>query len=241
MSKENEDDAAEAIVGAVHPKVSERLFESRTILIHGEISSRVAREVTAQLLALAAASDDDITVFVHSEGGHVEAGDSIHDMMNFVKPRVKMVGTGWVASAGVHIYLAVPKKDRYCLPNTRFLIHQPMGGASGQAVDIDIQATEILKMREQMNQILADHTGRDVEQIAKDTERDYYLSATEAKEYGIVDEVASRRTSSESRKPSGNEIGRSKTRKPRDPAKAGRDAKEGSGRDAAASGLSIGS
>jgi ATP-dependent Clp protease protease subunit len=191
MSKEKEEDAAEASAGAVHPKVSERLFESRTILLHGEISSRVAREVTAQLLALSAASDDDITVFVHSEGGHVEAGDSIHDMMNFVKPRVKMIGTGWVASAGVHIYLAVPKKDRYCLPNTRFLIHQPMGGAGGAATDIQIEAEEILKARERLNQTIAQQTGQSLEKVSKDTDRNHWMSPEEAKAYGIVGTIIS--------------------------------------------------
>ncbi len=184
MSKE--DDAAEAIAGVVHPKISERLFASRTVLIHGEITSRMAREVTAQLLALSATSDDDITVFVHSEGGHVEAGDSIHDMMNFVKPRVKMIGTGWVASAGVHIYLAVPTKDRFCLPNTRFLIHQPMGGAGGAASDIQIEAEEILKARERLNQTIADQTGQPLEKVSKDTDRNHWMSPEEAKEYGIV-------------------------------------------------------
>ncbi len=191
MSKEKEDDAAEAIAGVVHPKVSERLFESRTILIHGEITSRVAREVTAQLLALSAASDDDITVFVHSEGGHVEAGDSIHDMMNFVKPRVIMIGTGWVASAGVYIYLAVPKKDRYCLPNTRFLIHQPMGGAGGAASDIQIEAEEILKARERLNQTIANQTGQPLEKVSKDTDRNHWMSPEEAKDYGIVGTIIS--------------------------------------------------
>jgi ATP-dependent Clp protease protease subunit len=190
MSKEDVD-AAEAIAGAVPPKVSERLFESRTILIHGEITSRVAREVTAQLLALSAASDDDITVFVHSEGGHVEAGDSIHDMMNFVKPRVKMIGTGWVASAGVHIFLAVPKKDRYCLPNTRFLIHQPMGGAGGAASDIQIEAEEILKARERLNQTIATQTGQPIDKVSSDTDRNHWMSPEEAQEYGIVGKIIS--------------------------------------------------
>lgn len=189
MSKE--DDVAEVIASAVHPKVSERLFESRTILIHGEITSRVARDVTAQLLALSAASDDDITVFLHSEGGHVEAGDSIHDMINFVKPRVKMVGTGWVASAGVHIYLAIPKKDRYCLPNTRFLIHQPMGGAGGAASDIQIEAEEILKARERLNQTIAEQTGQPLEKVSKDTDRNHWMSPAEAKKYGIVGTIIS--------------------------------------------------
>jgi hypothetical protein len=113
-------------------KIFERLFQSRTVLIHGEVDSRLAQTVTAQLLALAAESDDPITVFIHSEGGHVEAGDSIHDLVRFVKPRVRMIGTGWVASAGTHIYLAAPKKDRFCLPNTRFMIHQPLGGIGRQ-------------------------------------------------------------------------------------------------------------
>lgn len=189
MSKE--DDVAEVIASVVHPKVSERLFESRTILIHGEITSRMARDVTAQLLALSAASDDDITVFLHSEGGHVEAGDSIHDMINFVKPRVKMVGTGWVASAGVHIYLAIPKKDRYCLPNTRFLIHQPMGGAGGAASDIQIEAEEILKARERLNQTIAEQTGQPLEKVSKDTDRNHWMSPAEAKKYGIVGTIIS--------------------------------------------------
>lgn len=189
MSKE--DDVAEVIASVVHPKVSERLFESRTILIHGEITSRMARDVTAQLLALSAASDDDITVFLHSEGGHVEAGDSIHDMINFVKPRVKMVGTGWVASAGVHIYLAIPKKDRYCLPNTRFLIHQPMGGAGGAASDIQIEAEEILKARERLNQTIAEQTGQPLEKVSKDTDRNHWMSPEEAKKYGIVGTIIS--------------------------------------------------
>ncbi|MGE4605843.1 MAG: ATP-dependent Clp protease proteolytic subunit [Myxococcota bacterium] len=189
MSKE--DDVAEVIASVVHPKVSERLFESRTILIHGEITSRVTRDVTAQLLALSAASDDDITVFLHSEGGHVEAGDSIHDMINFVKPRVKMVGTGWVASAGVHIYLAIPKKDRYCLPNTRFLIHQPMGGAGGAASDIQIEAEEILKARARLNQTIAEQTGQPLEKVSKDTDRNHWMSPAEAKKYGIVGTIIS--------------------------------------------------
>lgn len=181
-----DEDAVSALAGAPHPKVSERLFESRTILIHGEINSRIARDVTAQLLALAGESDDDITVFIHSEGGHVEAGDTIHDMISFVKPRVRMIGTGWVASAGVHIYLAVPKEDRFCLPNTRFLIHQPLGGVGGVASDIQIEAEEILKARERLNRVIADKTGQPLERVEHDTDRNHWMSPEEAKEYGIV-------------------------------------------------------
>jgi ATP-dependent Clp protease protease subunit len=184
-----EEDAESALANVLQPKVSERLFESRTILIHGEINSRLARDVTAQLLALSAVSSDDITIFIHSEGGHVESGDTIHDMIRFVAPRVRMIGTGWVASAGVHIYLAVPKEDRLCLPQTRFLIHQPLGGAGGAATDIQIEAEEILKARERLNQVIADETGQPIERVSQDTDRNHWMSPEEARDYGIVGSV----------------------------------------------------
>jgi ATP-dependent Clp protease protease subunit len=171
------------------PKIVERLFESRTILLHGEITSKLAQEVTAQLLALAAAGDEPITMFLHSEGGHVEAGDTIHDMIKFVKPRVRIVGTGWVASAGTHIYLAVPKKDRFCLPNTRFMIHQPLGGVGGRATDIRIEAEEIVKARQRLNQTIADATGQPIAKVEVDTDRNYWMSPDEALAYGIVGKV----------------------------------------------------
>jgi ATP-dependent Clp protease protease subunit len=170
-------------------KIVERLFESRTILLHGEITSKLAQEITAQLLALAAAGDEPITMFLHSEGGHVEAGDTIHDMIKFVKPRVRIVGTGWVASAGTHIYLAVPKKDRFCLPNTRFMIHQPLGGIGGRAIDIRIEAEEIVKARGRLNQTIADATGQPLEKVEQDTDRNYWMSPEEAQAYGIVGKV----------------------------------------------------
>lgn len=173
----------------VPAQVTERLLEARTILIHGEINSKLAQFATAQLLALAAVSDDPITVFLHSEGGHVEAGDSIHDMVRFVKPRVRMVGTGWVASAGVHIYLAVPREDRFSLPNTRFMIHQPMGGARGRASDIQIEAEELLRARARLNQAIADATGQPLERVAEDTDRNFWMSPDEAREYGLVGKV----------------------------------------------------
>jgi ATP-dependent Clp protease, protease subunit len=170
-------------------KIFERLFQSRTVLIHGEVDSRLAQQVTAQLLALSAAGDDPITIFIHSEGGHVEAGDSIHDIVRFVKPRVRMIGTGWVASAGTHIYLAAAKKDRFCLPNTRFMIHQPLGGIGGKATDIRIEAEEIIKARERLNKTIADATGQPLERVAKDTDRNYWMSPEEALEYGIVGKI----------------------------------------------------
>jgi ATP-dependent Clp protease protease subunit len=173
------------------PKIAERLFTSRTLLIHGEITSKLAQEVTAQLLALASENDEDITIFLHSEGGHVEAGDSIHDIIRFVKPRVRIVGTGWVASAGTHIYLSVPKEDRLCLPNTRFMIHQPLGGIGGRATDIGIEAEEIMKARQRLNQTIADATGQPIEKVEQDTDRNHWLSPEEAQEYGIVGRIVS--------------------------------------------------
>ena len=173
----------------VDSKIAKRLFDMRAVLIHGEVTSQMARDVTAQLLALSGESDDDITIYIHSEGGHVEAGDSIHDMISFVKPQIKMVGTGWVASAGVHIYLAAAKPNRYCLPNTRFLIHQPMGGAGGPASDIQIEAEEILKARDRLNQLIAEKTGQPLERVSQDTDRNHWMSPEEARDYGIVGKI----------------------------------------------------
>ena len=175
--------------GVIHARIAERLFESRTVLVHGEITSKRAQEVTAQLLALSAESDAPITIFLHSEGGHVEAGDSIHDIIRFIKPRVRIVGTGWVASAGVHIYLSVPREDRLALPNTRFMIHQPMGGAHGRASDIHIEAEELLRARARLNQCIADATGQSLEKVAEDTDRNFWMSPEEAQEYGIVGKI----------------------------------------------------
>ena len=170
-------------------KVAEKLFESRTILICGEIDSRLAKSVMEQLIVLSAMSNDDITMYVHSQGGHVESADTIFDMINFVKPRVRMIGTGWVASAGAHIFLA--SDDRYCLPNTRFLLHQPWGGAGGRATDLEIEAQEILRMRSRLIRIIAEKTGQSIKRVEKDTERNFWMSAEEAKEYGLVSGIIS--------------------------------------------------
>jgi len=171
------------------PRLGEKLLETRTILIYGEINQRLAREVSEKLLVMAADSEEDIKLFINSQGGHVESGDTIFDMIRFVKPRVKIIGTGWVASAGALIYAAVPKEDRYSLPNTRFLLHQPMGGMSGQAADIAIEAEEILKMRRRLNQIFARQTGQPLEKVEQDTDRNFWMSAEEAREYGLVGNI----------------------------------------------------
>ncbi len=175
--------------GDILRTVTQKLFETRSILICGEINMTVAQIVTSQALALAAAGNDDITVYVHSPGGHVESADTIHDILNFIRPRVRMIGTGWVASAGAHIFLAADKQDRYCLPNTRFLIHQPAGGAGGRATDLEIEAIEILKMRARLNKLISEKTGQPLKRVEKDTDRNYWMTASEALEYGLVGKI----------------------------------------------------
>jgi ATP-dependent Clp protease protease subunit len=171
--------------------LDERLFKARTILIFGGIDQKLAKEVTARLLALAHAGDDPITVFINSQGGHVESGDSIYDVIKFIKPTVRIVGTGWVASAGALIYSAAPREHRLSLPNTRFLLHQPSGGAGGTASDVAIQAKEIIRMRKRLNEIFARETGQPLERIEKDTDRDYWMNAEEAVTYGLVGKIIS--------------------------------------------------
>ncbi|MHC5229846.1 ATP-dependent Clp protease proteolytic subunit [Enterococcus sp. LJL99] len=163
-----------------------KLFEERTILIYGEINQDLAREVTSQLLLLAAMGDEPIKIFINSQGGHVEAGDTIHDMIQFVKPEVIVIGTGWVASAGITIYLAAEAENRYSLPNTRYMIHQPAGGVRGQGTEIQIEAKEIVRMRERVNRLIAEATGQTYEKISQDTDRNFWMSASEAKDYGMV-------------------------------------------------------
>lgn len=171
------------------PRVAEGLLNARTIIICEGIDQELAKKISAQLLVMASESDDDITMFINSQGGHVEAGDTIHDMIQYVRPKVKMIGTGFVASAGTHIFLAAEKEDRYCLPNTRFMIHQPSGGAGGSASDIEIQRDQIVKMRERLAQIITDKTGKAIEQVREDIERDTWLSTDEALEYGLINKV----------------------------------------------------
>jgi len=172
--------------------VAKALFKSRTVLIFGEVDMKLAERVTAQLLAHAAEGEGDIRVIINSPGGHVESGDTIHDVLRFVGPRVKMIGTGWVASAGAHIFLGAEKENRYCLPNTRFLLHQPLGGVRGQASDISIEAEEIIKMRERINRLIARETGQTYEKILQDTERNFWMGPEEAKAYGIVSKIVNR-------------------------------------------------
>ncbi len=165
------------------------LFEARTILLTGEINDKQAKTVCAQLLGYSAVSDKPILLIVSSPGGHVESGDMIHDMIKFVSAPVRILGTGWVASAGALIYSAAKRENRFALPNTRFLLHEPRGGVGGQASDVEIQAREIIRMRERLNAIFSEATGQPLDRIKKDTDRDYWMGAKEAVDYGLVGKI----------------------------------------------------
>ena len=167
----------------------DRMLETRTVTIFGEINMKLAQEVASKLLILDGKSHDPIKIFINSPGGHVESGDTIFDMIRFVKSPVKVIGTGWVASAGALIYAAAEKENRFSLPNTRFLLHQPMGGARGQAADIAIEAEEILKTRQRLNEIFAEQTGQPLEKVEQDTDRNFWMSAKEAVDYGLVGKI----------------------------------------------------
>ncbi len=183
---DKKDDAAK---GSGAPRAAELLFKSRNVIITGEINDKLADRVSKELLALAADSDDPINLFISSPGGHVESGDMVHDMISFIRPTVRTIGSGWVASAGALIFVGAQKENRFCLPNTRFLLHEPRGGIGGTASDMFIQAEQIRIMRERFHQIFADATGQKAEKVAKDTERDFWLNTDEAIDYGLLGKV----------------------------------------------------
>lgn len=164
-------------------------FKSRNVILTGGVDDDLAEKITKQLIALAADNDDPINLFISSPGGHVESGDMIHDMIKFIKPTVRTIGSGWVASAGALIFVGAKKENRFCLPNTRFLLHEPRGGVGGTVSDIWIQAEQIRIMRERFHRIFADATGQTPEKIAEDTERDFWLGTDEAIEYGLLGKV----------------------------------------------------
>ena len=170
--------------------IADRLaFKSRFVMLFGEINHAVARATCTRLIALAEDAETPITVLISSPGGHVESGDAIHDIIRFVRAPVTTVGTGWVASAGTHVFLAAPKERRVCLPNTRFMIHQPGGGAGGPATDIAIQAKEILRTRERIARVISRQTAQALAKVLGDMERDFWMSAEEAIEYGLVSKI----------------------------------------------------
>jgi ATP-dependent Clp protease protease subunit len=166
-----------------------KLFASRTVLIFGEVTTALAEATCARLFALAAAGNQPIRIVLHSPGGHVEAGDCIHDVIRFIEPEVRILGSGWVASAGALIYVAAERRNRFALPNTRFLLHQPLGGVGGPASDVEIEARQISLMRERLNRIFADATGQAYERLLRDTDRNYWMSAEEARTYGLVSSI----------------------------------------------------
>ena len=172
--------------------VEQLTFKGRFVLVFGEIDDQMARNTCERLIALSQESDSPITMLISSPGGHVESGDAIHDVIRFVRAPVTTVGTGWVASAGTHIFLAPPKERRLCLPNTRFMIHQPAGGAGGRATDIAIQAKEIIKTRERIAAVVARETGHPLAKVLADMERDYWMSPEEAIAYGVLSRVVER-------------------------------------------------
>ena len=187
--EEKTEEPTEKAAPPFRSRLEDRIFKARTILIYGGIDQKKAQEVSEKLIAFSAESDEPIKVFINSQGGHVEAGDTIHDMLRFVKAKVLIIGTGWVASAGALIYAAVPLERRFSLPNTRFMLHQPSGGVGGQASDISIEAQEILKMRQRLNELFARQTGQSIEKIEHDTDRNFWMSAVEAKAYGLVGKI----------------------------------------------------
>ncbi|EOR22972.1 ATP-dependent Clp endopeptidase proteolytic subunit ClpP [Cytobacillus oceanisediminis] len=167
-----------------------RLLKDRIIMLGDEINDQVANNIVAQLLFLAAEDPEkDISLYINSPGGSTSAGFAIYDTMHYIKPDVRTICTGMAASFGALLLLAGAKGKRYALPNSEIMIHQPLGGTRGQATEIEISAKRILKLKEHINQIIADKTGQTIEKIANDTERDYFMSAGEAKNYGIVDEI----------------------------------------------------
>ena len=192
-SRLDDEEAESPPMGEPNAFLEEALFKARTILLTGGIDFKQAKRVCERLLALSSESDKPILLVISSPGGHVESGDMIHDMIKFVGAPVKVLGTGWVASAGALIYSAAAKENRYALKNTRFLLHEPRGGVGGQATDVEIQAREIIKMRERLNRIFAEATGKSLEKIKEDTDRDFWMSAEEAVEYGLVSKIVTHR------------------------------------------------
>jgi len=170
----------------------QRILKSRTIILSGEVNKPLAEKVVRQLILLEEESDADIKVFIDSPGGDADAGFAIFDMMRFVKPKITIVGMGLVASAAAIILLATPKERRLALPNSHYLIHQPMSGTRGVATEIEIHAKELEKLRIKINKLIAEETGQPLESVEKHTDRDYWLNAEEAVAYGLVSRVVTK-------------------------------------------------
>ena len=170
-------------------RMEQLFFQTRSVLITGEINDKVASRAVTHLLALAQDSDEPINVYISSPGGHVESGDMVHDMIKFIRPMVRTIGSGWVSSAGALIFVGAARENRYCLPNTRFLLHEPSGGVGGTASDIFIQAQQIEIMRTRFHKLFSQATGQTEEKIAEDTRRDFWLTTREALDYGLLGSI----------------------------------------------------
>jgi ATP-dependent Clp protease protease subunit len=192
---EEDDDMDDEVEEKVNPQdfLVGKMLKTRTILLSGEIQKDLAEKTIRQLLLMEAMGGDPIRVFIDSPGGDADAGYAIFDMLRFIKPPVWTVGMGLVASAAAIIQLAAPKERRVGLPNSHYLIHQPLSGIRGVATDIEIHARELDKLREKINRLIADETGNPFEQVEKDTDRDYWMSAHEAVQYGLINKVVTKR------------------------------------------------
>lgn len=170
-------------------RIDSLFFKSRNVIITGTIDDKLAQKTVMHLLALTEESDDPINLYISSPGGHVESGDMVHDMIKFIRPEVRTIGSGWVASAGALIFIGAKKENRFCLPNTRFLLHQPSGGIGGTATEMQIQAEQIRRMCERFELLFAAATGQTPDRIRKDTSRDFWLTTDEALKYGLLGSV----------------------------------------------------
>lgn len=190
---EDEDSKSNEQANKDQEGLMQKMMQTRSILLSGEVNKELAERVIRSLLVLEAMGDEPIKVFIDSPGGDVDAGFAIFDMIRFIKPQVYTIGTGLVASAGALILLAAAKERRVGLPNSHYLIHQPLSGMRGVATDIEIHAREIEKTKAKLNVLISEETGKDLAQVEKDTDRDYWLSAPESLEYGLISKVISRR------------------------------------------------
>jgi len=186
MAKEDDNQKDDNGAGG---QVAKLFFKSRNVIVAGAINDKLAQKTVTHLLALAEENDDPINMFISSPGGHVESGDMVHDMIKFIKPTVRTIGSGWVASAGALIFVGADKANRYCLPNTRFLLHQPSGGIGGSASDMAIQAEQIRLMRDRFDKLFSEATGQTEQKIREDTQRDFWLNTDEALKYGLLGKV----------------------------------------------------
>lgn len=193
LNDEDEEEKKEDKKAGADP-LAEKFLKTRQIILSGEINKELAEKIVRDLLMMEADSSEPIRMYIDSPGGDVEAGFAIFDMIRFINAPVTLIGMGLVASAAALILLAVPKERRVALPNSQYLIHQPMSGIRGVATDIEIHAQELAKTRAKLNKIISEATGKDIEQVTKDTDRDYWLTADEAIEYGLVSRIISKRS-----------------------------------------------